>query len=152
MMWTLNLGHMEPLNEKGWNASVSSPVWEASLPSLTQPTQVGIVFRILKATYAGVGWSGLWDYERLPHLQRHSGGQYWRTATMSMREWQSICSGGCQEATCISSCMLNEGYWTHFRFLLGTAWEGGQGPRQWGVRSHTKTSRVQIWAHVETIL
>ena len=100
-------------NEKGWNASVSSLVWEASLPSQTQPTLVGIVFRILKTTYAGVGWSGLWDYERLPHLQRHLGGQYWRTATMPMRPCWSVCCGGWQGAT-LGTSVLDERDWPLF--------------------------------------
>ena len=73
---------------------------EASFASQTQPTPAGIGFRLLRTgvgwvrvtkTYPRWGWLGLACEttlcERLSCLQRHLGGQYWRTTTIPMWEW-----------------------------------------------------------------
>ena len=156
-IWTLNLEHVVNFSKKRWKLQCQvlhkRVVLQArpNQPQLrsrsgytkTIRTGVGWVW-LTKSCRAEIGWVCLARLrDRLPCLQRHLGGQYWRTATMPMREWQlcwSVCCGGCQEAT-LGSSVLNERYLPRFLaafFLPSTlsvhytcraAWEGGPGSR-----------------------
>ena len=77
---------------------------------------------LLKAIRRGVGWVWLSRLrKRLPRLQRHLGGQYWRTATCLLRADPFTVMSSCQEATLGSSALTRDTgpvfCWSCFCFL-----------------------------------
>ena len=132
-----------------------------------KPTPARIAFKTLKKLFTlGIGWvkaicTGLVGSEttrELPCLQRHLGGQYWRTATMLTRMtslWRQL----------LNAVMRGTGpvfFWLCFCFLhfsvrfpshhtrdslrKGMLWINGTVNGEQVAKKSSKTSPVQIWA------
>ena len=129
--------------------------------------------RGLVSDYSALGlvWSGLWDYaarEAIMSTKTFGRPVLENNYYTKCENGCSVCHGGCQEAI-LGSYVLNKRYWSRFlfcllhfsvHFLSHHTWDSLRMRTLWikdtvnevqvAKRDITKTSAVQIWAHVDS--